>query len=475
MKFKEAVAAATAVDVTQVTITGITDSSEGRRLLLAASIEVEFRAEGARQASLDVATLSVELNTRGLPAATASTTAATAATTASSTPSSADTSCPIGSYTEDGGSCNLCEVGSYSEDEDSVACTSCGQGATTSVAGSTDRDDCICAAGYSSWDCEPCAAGSYKDALGRAACTTCGNVLTSSAGSTAVSNCLCPAGYAGDASGEEGCTICPAGSYKDGLGPAACTICSNSATSAAGSASVSDCICAAGVTGSGGYNCTAAVFALGHTNSCIRNAALSLQCWGDNAYGQVGDGSTTTDRHTPVDVALGGTAVAVALGWDHACAVLAGGSLKCWGHNSFGQLGDGTTTDRHKPVNVALGGTAVAVALGYSFSCAILADGSLKCWGYNSHGKLGEGTSPSDGTLNRLTPVDVALGGTAVAVALGASHACAILVHGLEQSRVRVGYWEIQECTAGQRIGGRSWADRTGVRASASGAAWRER
>ncbi|KAJ1481171.1 hypothetical protein T484DRAFT_3637555 [Baffinella frigidus] len=286
--FKEAVAAAADIEVPQVSIVSITDSSGGRRLL-AASIEVGFRAEGAREASLDVATLSEELNARGLPAATASPTA--------STTSSANTTCPIGSYMGDDGTCNLCEVGSY---EGGLAtCTICREGKTSSVAGSTTRDDCICVAGHSNGGCDPCSEGSYKGVMGSAACTTCGNGATSAVGSTAVSDCICPMGFAGDASGGGSCTACPAGSYKDTLGSAACTTCSNSARSAGGSTAVTDCICAAGVTGSGGYDCTAAVLSLGRSFSCARNAALSLQCWGENDDGELGDGTRTT-RNTPV-------------------------------------------------------------------------------------------------------------------------------------------------------------------------------
>mmetsp|Transcript_26509 Transcript_26509/g.61293 ORF Transcript_26509/g.61293 Transcript_26509/m.61293 type:complete len:136 (-) Transcript_26509:249-656(-) len=128
----------------------------------------------------------------------------------------------------------------------------------------------------------------------------------------------------------------------------------------------------------------------------------TLKCWGYNGQGQLGD-NTTVDRLTPVDVVgLGGTVVAVALSGTHSCALLDGGALKCWGQNGAGRLGDGTTTTRLTPVDVGLGGTAVAVGLGGEHSCALLDGGTIKCWGWNGDGKLGDGTD-----TNRLMPVSV--------------------------------------------------------------------
>ena len=95
---------------------------------------------------------------------------------------------------------------------------------------------------------------------------------------------------------------------------------------------------------------------------------------------------SNTDKNTPVSVSLGTgrTAVAVSAGRYHTCAILDDGSLKCWGYDYFGQLGDGgTNTDKNTPVSVSLGTgrTAVAVSAGGYHTCAILDDGSLKCWG----------------------------------------------------------------------------------------------
>ena len=135
----------------------------------------------------------------------------------------------------------------------------------------------------------------------------------------------------------------------------------------------------------------------------------------------VGGGITTANlvtveqhqQNTPVSVSLGNgrTAVAVSAGGSHTCAILDDGSLKCWGMDSYGQLGDGgSNTDKNTPVSVSLGTgrTAVAVSAGGYHTCAILDDGSLKCWGYDSHGQLGDGGS----NTNKDTPVSVSLGTT---------------------------------------------------------------
>ncbi len=141
---------------------------------------------------------------------------------------------------------------------------------------------------------------------------------------------------------------------------------------------------------------------LGQGHTCARLATGEVRCWGVNARGQLGDGSTT-NRSRPVSVATASgllTGVSqVSAGAGHTCARLTNTEVRCWGDNYWGQLGDTTTTDRRRPVAVAAASgsghlTRVAqVAAGYAHTCARLSSGEARCWGAGSYGQLGDGNS----------------------------------------------------------------------------------
>ena len=120
----------------------------------------------------------------------------------------------------------------------------------------------------------------------------------------------------------------------------------------------------------------------------------TVKAWGDNAAGQLGNG-TTAEGLNPVTVkGLSGVA-AIEAGYQTAYAVLRDGSVRSWGSNSHGQLGNGSTTDSRVPVAVrGLSGVAAVVA-GESIAYALLKDGSVYAWGDNSSGQLGNGTTVS--------------------------------------------------------------------------------
>ncbi|WP_445339869.1 RCC1 domain-containing protein [Bifidobacterium sp. ESL0825] len=152
--------------------------------------------------------------------------------------------------------------------------------------------------------------------------------------------------------------------------------------------------------------------------------------WGNNYYGQLGDG-TKTDRTTPVKVRKPTNApadftyVQVSAGWDCSLAVGSDGNAYAWGLNSSGQLGDGTTTQRTTPVKVGkpTGLTYVQISAGDDHSLALGSDGNAYAWGSNTYGKLGDGT-----TTQRTTPVKVGkpTGLTYVQVSAGWQHSLAL-------------------------------------------------
>jgi len=120
----------------------------------------------------------------------------------------------------------------------------------------------------------------------------------------------------------------------------------------------------------------------------------TIRCWGYNGIGELGSAATVPYSSLPVAADSITDAVDVATGDLHACAALKSGQVRCWGAGDLGTLGNGgTTQDSFTPTRVRDISTAVAVAAGDSHSCALLGDGTVQCWGSNLAGQLGNGTS----------------------------------------------------------------------------------
>ncbi len=389
--------------------------------------------------------------------------------------------CNIGLACGGGGTPNVCGAGSCTP-----SCTGKPCGASDGCAGVCTQGQCTqgqrCVAGTCACDPSSCAgccsgnmcmSGTDESACGRggadcavcprdiacgtASCGTCGgngqrccdgdacSAPLSCGGGGQSGVCGCAPNCAGQACGaSDGCGgVCSAGSCPTGQ-HCASDVCICDTTSCTGCCSAGQCAAGTTVTacGWGGRACIACTngqtcgtgtcnggtvtgvtaIAAGGLHTCaLKNGGV--KCWGANADGELGNNSRA-ESHVPVDVAgLSSGMTSIAAGGSHTCALTSGGGVKCWGLNSFGQLGNNSTTTSSSPVAVSgLSSGVVAIATAEHHTCALMNGGAIKCWGINADGELGDNSQTES-----HVPVDVSgLSSGATALVAGYDHACAV-------------------------------------------------
>jgi endonuclease/exonuclease/phosphatase family metal-dependent hydrolase len=156
------------------------------------------------------------------------------------------------------------------------------------------------------------------------------------------------------------------------------------------------------------------------THTCATKTTGTLWCWGQNLWGQLGIGSVDRFKGRPQRVGTAANWRSVSAGGWHTCALDNAGAAYCWGHNTFGEVGDGTVARRIAPVAVDSGATWLQLSTAWAQTCGITQTGRMLCWGFNRQGQLGDGT-----LTNRSRPTPVTGGQTWTQVTTGDGSTCA--------------------------------------------------
>lgn len=188
---------------------------------------------------------------------------------------------------------------------------------------------------------------------------------------------------------------------------------------------------------------------VGSQHTCVVLDDGNARCWGNGDSGRLGYGSIDSvgDQEVPAaagNLNTGGTVVQMAAGGSHTCALMEGGTVRCWGRASEGQLGYGTKLFNGDELlgnepgetpaeidDVDVGGTVVQIAAGGQHTCALLDTGNVRCWGDAARGALGYSNLERIGdTETPASAGDVNLGAKAVKISAGGFHTCAVLETG---------------------------------------------
>ena len=196
---------------------------------------------------------------------------------------------------------------------------------------------------------------------------------------------------------------------------------------------------------------TATAMSAGGSHTCALLDDGKVKCWGFGFGGELGQGSTSNIGNAPfqmgdnlasVALGTGRTATAISAGNFDTCALLDNGTVKCWGYNFYGELGQGSASnvgdaanqmgDNLPAISLGTGRTATAISTGDFHTCALLDNGTVKCWGDGVYGKLGQGSMSNVGDApnemgDNLAPVSLGAGRTATAISAGNDFSCALL------------------------------------------------
>jgi cysteine-rich repeat protein len=182
---------------------------------------------------------------------------------------------------------------------------------------------------------------------------------------------------------------------------------------------------------------------VGERHTCALLEGGFVRCWGQGGFGGLGYGNNddigdNEHPYTAGNVNVGGTVVSVTAGAYHTCALLEGGGVKCWGSGDLGALGyanvfdigdNGTTPAMFGTVQV--GGQVTQISAGDYHTCAVLVGGTVRCWGWGEAGRLGYGNTNNIGDNEHPSAAgNVNIGGLVTKVAAGERHTCALLQNG---------------------------------------------
>ena len=186
----------------------------------------------------------------------------------------------------------------------------------------------------------------------------------------------------------------------------------------------------------------------GSNHTCALTSSGAVKCWGGSGWGKIGDNSKV-DRWVPTGVhGLASNVSAISAGYNHTCVLTSRGAVKCWGNNQYGRLGNNSNVDKWVPTAVyGLSSNVRAISSGNYHTCALTSNGAVKCWGDNSYGQLGNNSN-----VNKLVPTAVhGLSSKVNAISAGNYHTCALTSDGAAMCWGRNLYGQLGDNTKGNK------------------------